>query len=79
MKKVQNEREILTRLDAVLAYDILTDVYSRQEVADLILDAGGDPEAIGKRGQSLVAGLIRDLIHPSGPKLSDAEKTKSGP
>ena len=79
MKRVQSEIEILSRLDRILAYDVLTDSYTKEEVAELIHEAGGDPEMIGKRGEALVSTLIEQLRGPSRREnRHDADKSKSG-
>ena len=79
MKRLQPEIGILSRLDSVLAYDVLTDAYTEGEVADLIYEAGGDAEMIGKRGEALVVSLM-EHFRPSSRKenRSDGETPKSG-
>ena len=78
MKRLQPEIEILSRLDSVLAYDVLTDAYTEGEVADLIYEAGGDAEMIGKRGEALVVSLMEQLRRSSRKEnRSDGDKPKS--
>jgi hypothetical protein len=79
MKRVLSETEILSRLDNILAYDLLTDAYTNQEVAELIHEAGGNAEMIGKRGEALVAILMEQLgVSSPTENRNDADKRKSG-
>lgn len=79
MKRLQPEIEILSRLDTVLAYDVLTGAYTDGEIADLIYEAGGDAEMIGKRGEALVVSLMEHLRRSSRKEnRSDRDKPKSG-
>jgi hypothetical protein len=57
-KKPQSDKEILARLDASLAEDVLTDEFSDDDVAAALRAAGGDPVAIGRRGAALAAELL---------------------
>jgi hypothetical protein len=57
-KKPQSDEEILARLDASLADDVLTDEFSDDDVAAALRAAGGDPDAIGRRGATLAAELL---------------------
>ncbi|MBV8360338.1 MAG: hypothetical protein JO189_20760 [Deltaproteobacteria bacterium] len=57
----------LQRLDQSLAEDLLTEAYSSEEIADQLRAIGGDPEAIGERGQALVKGLLGNADLHSRP------------
>ena len=57
-KKPLNEEEILSQLDASLAEDVLNSSYSDADVLAALRAAGGDAEAIGRRGAELAAGLL---------------------
>jgi hypothetical protein len=52
-KKPHSDDELLARLDASLAEDVLTDVFTDADVAAALREAGGDPDAIGRRGAEL--------------------------
>jgi len=79
MMRIRSEIEILSRLDCILAYDVLTDAYTSEEVAELIYEAGGDAKMIGKRGETLVASLMqhRGCSSPREDR-NDADKRRSG-
>ncbi len=57
-RKPQSDEDVLAQIDASLAEDILTDAHSDADVAAALRVAGGDPDAIGERGSSLVARLL---------------------
>jgi hypothetical protein len=57
-KKPHSDDELLARLDASLAEDVLTDVFTDADVAAALREAGGDPDAIGRRGAELAKELL---------------------
>jgi len=57
-KRPPSDDKILARLDASLAEDVLTEVYSDDDVDAALRTAGGDPGAIGRRGADLAARLL---------------------
>jgi len=58
--KSLTDQELIDRLDASLANDVLTDAYTPEEVAEAIREAGGDPEALGRRGADLAFRLLKE-------------------
>jgi hypothetical protein len=58
-KKSLTEHELLDRLDASLASDVLTEAYSQEEVAEAIKAAGGDPAKVGQRGAEMAKQLLK--------------------
>ena len=58
-KKELPEEMVFDRLGESLAWDLLTDAYSDEEVSTLIREAGGDPDAIGRRGADLAHRLLK--------------------
>ena len=56
--KAESEEEILARLDASLAEDVLADAYTDADVTAALRAAGADPEAVGRRGAALAAELL---------------------
>lgn len=56
--KPKDEDEALRLFTESLAADIFTEHVSKAEVDQDLRDAGGDPEAIGKRGAALVQELL---------------------
>ena len=58
--KSLTDRELLDRLDASLAKDVLTEAYTQEEVVEAIRAAGGDPAALGQRGAELANQLLKE-------------------
>lgn len=59
-KKSLTEQELLDRLDASLARDVLTEAYTQEEIAEAIKAAGGDPAAVGQRGAEVAKQLLKE-------------------
>jgi hypothetical protein len=56
-KKKRSSAEILAAIDAI-ADDVLDPDYPKELLDEELREAGGDPEAIGKRGADLAAKLL---------------------